>query len=312
MIVRRILAGMLLVIVMLSCHRKGEKKISFSDTPKSGTIQISVDESFKPVIDQQISLYQQEYPGTKIIAHYKPEAQCLRDFFSDSATRMMIVTRDLTFAEDLYMKDSLGYYPSSGLMATDAVTILLNKENTDTVYSLQKIRDILLGKGDRSKVAVFDGMSATSTVRFIQDSILKGKMFDTSVVKAAASSAEAIDYVINNKNAIGFVGISWIGNPEAPEQVAKLEKLRMAYVQCDLCEGKPFVKPMRQSIGSRRYPLVRGLYFVLKEDFTGLGTGFSSFMKYERGQLIFRRAYLGTVMELNVRNVKVNTKMPEK
>lgn len=301
----------LAILVFISCKHKENKGPSFSDTPKSGSINISVDESFMPVIQDQIKVYQQDYPGTKINAVYKPEAQCLKNFFKDTATRMAIVTRNLTHSESTYMKDSLGYFPSSGMIATDAVVVIVNKESNDTTYTMAQLQSLLLGKGDKSKTIVFDGLSATSTVRFIQDSVLEGQMFDTSVVRAAASTDQAIDYVINNRNAIGLVGISWIGNPEMPEQVAKLEKLKMAYVQCDVCEGKPFVKPMRSSIGTRRYPLVRGLYFILKEDFTGLGTGFSSFLKYERGQLVFRRAYLGTVMELNVRNVKVNTKMPE-
>jgi hypothetical protein len=39
-----------------------------------------------------------------------------------------------------------------------------------------------------------------------------------------------------------------------------------------------------------------------------LGSGFVAFLKYERGQLIFRRAYLGSIMNFNVRNVNLNQK----
>jgi phosphate transport system substrate-binding protein len=51
---------------------------------------------------------------------------------------------------------------------------------------------------------------------------------------------------------------------------------------------------------------------VNKENYTGLGTGFVNFMKNERGQLIFKRAYLGPLMDLDVRNVKINQKLPNK
>jgi len=51
------------------------------------------------------------------------------------------------------------------------------------------------------------------------------------------------------------------------------------------------------------------LYYILKENYKGLGTGFTSFMKYERGQLIFKRAYLGAKMGFAVRNVKINEKL---
>jgi phosphate transport system substrate-binding protein len=62
---------------------------------------------------------------------------------------------------------------------------------------------------------------------------------------------------------------------------------------------------------TRRYPLVRGLYYIIKENYSGLGTGFISFLKYERGQLIFRRAYLGPVMDFGIRDVQINIKSPK-
>jgi phosphate transport system substrate-binding protein len=163
----------------------------------------------------------------------------------------------------------------------------------------------LTGKIKRNQQIVFDGLQATSTVRFISDSLLKGKPFDTSVVKAGRNSSEVIDYIAANENAIGLVGISWIGNPEDSTQNELLTKLKIARVQCDLCEGKPFVLPMQASIMTYRYPLVRGLFYVNKENYNGLGTGFSSFLKSERGQLIFRRAYLAPVMDLNIRRIRL-------
>src|SRR6476660_1570928 len=65
------------------------------DTPQKGTIHISVDETFKPVITEQIKVYESSYPNTHIIADYKPEADCFRDLNQDS-TRMVIVAKPLT------------------------------------------------------------------------------------------------------------------------------------------------------------------------------------------------------------------------
>jgi phosphate transport system substrate-binding protein len=71
----------------------------------------------------------------------------------------------------------------------------------------------------------------------------------------------------------------------------------------------PYVKPTQAGILTRRYPLVRGLYYILKENYNGLGSGFASFLKYERGQLIFRRAYLAPVMDFEIRSVRINEKL---
>jgi phosphate transport system substrate-binding protein len=108
---------------------------------------------------------------------------------------------------------------------------------------------------------------------------------------------------------VGFVGISWVGNPEDSAQVKMLNKVKIAYVNCLVCDDKPYVKPMQASILTRRYPLVRGLYYILKENYNGLGSGFVNFLNQERGQLIFRRAYLGTRMDFGVRRVRINQKL---
>ncbi|MBK6378307.1 MAG: substrate-binding domain-containing protein [Chitinophagaceae bacterium] len=280
-----------------------------TDTLVSGTIYISVDESFKPVMEEQIRVFEKSFPLAHIIAAYKTEADCFKDLYNDSANRMVIVTRGLNDQEDVYFLDTLKYYPHWDNIANDAVTVIVNSKSNDTLFTLERLRDQLSGKTNREQKIVFDGLNATSTVRFVMDSILKGEKFDTSVVQAVKNSQQVIDYVAKTENAVGFVGISWVGNPEDSAQVKMLNNVKIVYVSCSLCEDKPFVKPMQASILTRRYPLVRGLYYVIKENYNGLGTGFVNFLNQERGQLIFRRAYLGTRMDFGVRRVKINQKL---
>lgn len=280
-----------------------------ADTMTSGTIHISVDESFKPVLEEQIRVFEKSYPNTHIIAQYKTEADCFKDFYNDTLNRMVIVTRGLRDDEDAYALDTLKYYPHWDNIANDAITVIVNSKSSDTLFTLERLRDQLAGKINRNQKIVFDGLNATSTVRFVMDSILKGKQFDTSVVQAVKGSQQVIKYVAKTENAVGFVGISWVGNPEDSAQVNMLNKVKIAYIACDVCDGKPFVKPMQASILTRRYPLVRGLHYILKENYDGLGTGFVNFLNQERGQLIFRRAYLGTRMDFGVRRVRINQKL---
>lgn len=303
----------LLMILFLfqNCNRK-EKEITPADSPYNGTIHISVDESFKPVIDEEIRIYEASYPGTKIMAHYKPEADCFRDLLKDSVNRLVIVTRGLTTREEKYFIDSLGYNPGWNQVATDAITLIINTKSYDTLFTIERLQKQLTGKINRDQNIVFDGLKATSTVRFISDSILHGQKFDTSVIKAAKNSQEVIDYVAEHENAIGMVGVGWIGNPEDTAHLNMLRKVKIGYVQCIHCKDKPFVKPMQHSILTKRYPLVRGLYYIIKENYRGLGSGFVSFLKNERGQLIFKRAYLGPVMGFGIRNVKINQTLDKK
>jgi phosphate transport system substrate-binding protein len=268
-----------------------------------------VDESFKPVIEEQIRVFERSFPQAHIIADYKTEADCFKDLYNDTSNRMVIVTRGLKDEEDVYFLDTLKFYPHWDNIANDAITVIVNSKSNDTLFTLERLRNQLSGKTNREQKIVFDGLNATSTVRFVMDSILKGEKFDTSVVQAVKTSQQVIDYVSKTENAVGFVGISWVGNPEDSAQVKMLNKVKIAYVNCLVCDDKPYVKPMQASILTRRYPLVRGLYYILKENYNGLGSGFVNFLNQERGQLIFRRAYLGTRMDFGVRRVRINQKL---
>jgi phosphate transport system substrate-binding protein len=280
------------------------------DTPDSGLINVSIDESFKPVMEAQIKMFEASFPKAKIIANYKSEVDCFRDLFFDSTNRLVIVGRGLNRKEEDYLKAILGFNPGCNQVASDAVALVLHQNNPDSLFTLASLKDLLTGKNNQQKIVVFDGLNATSTVRFIKDSILKGEQFNSNAVKALSNTKEVIDYVSQHENAIGFIGISWIGNPEEKDQVYLLNKLKLGYVRCDVCEGQPYVKPMQQSTDTRRYPLVRGLYYINKENYSGLGTGFSSFLKFERGQLIFRRSYLSPVMNFNTRNANLIQSSP--
>jgi phosphate transport system substrate-binding protein len=310
-IVYKWLLAMLPVAMLFASCKEDKKVVHPEDTPTKGTIEISVDESFRPVMEEQIAMYETSFPGTKIIAHYKSEVDCFRDFFRDSLNRMVIVTRGLTPKEEKFMTDTLGYNPGWNEIASDAIAVVVNKNSNDTLFSLERLQQQLTGKIHREEVMVFDGLNRTSTVRFVEDSILKGKTFDTSVVRAVKTSDEVLEYVAANSNAVGFVGINRIGNPEDPKQVEMLRKVKLAYVKCDVCVNTPYVFPSQESILNRRYPLVRGLYYIIKENYTGLGSGLVAFLKYERGQLIFRRAYLGPIMEFTVRDVRLNEILPK-
>jgi len=297
--------SLLFLLLFQNCSRTN-KDIIPADSPFIGTINISADESFKPVIDEQIRMYEASYPGTKIIAHYKPEADCFRDLQNDSSNRLIIVTRGLSYKEEKFYNDSLNYNPGWNQVANDAITLIVNQKSTDTLITIERLQQQLTGKIFRDQTIVFDGLKSTSAVRFISDSILHGQKFDTSVVKAAKNSSEVIDYVANNENAIGMIGVGWIGNPEDSSHINLLRKVKIAYVECNTCNDTPFVKPVQHTILTKRYPLVRGLYYIIKENYRGLGSGFVSFLKSERGQLIFKRAYLGPVMSFGIRNVKIN------
>lgn len=275
------------MVVICSC---GNPEADSRDTTSSGTINISVDESFKPIIDSQIKVFEAAFPKAKIIAHYKSEAECLRDLANDS-TRLVIVTRKLNREEEDFYRKKIRHVPIAGTIAYDAVAVIVNKNSPDSIFTMADLQQILSGKGKSTLRPVMDGLTATSIVRFAVDSILKGQPLGKNVT-AARNSQAVLDYVTDNVDAIGFIGVSWIGDKEDVNQLSFLQKVNIASVQCGICNSETYVKPFQANIYLRRYPMVRSLHYIVKENFGGLGSGFANFLDGERGQLIFRRAYL--------------------
>ncbi|MFZ9660730.1 MAG: PstS family phosphate ABC transporter substrate-binding protein [Chitinophagaceae bacterium] len=297
--------SIMFILFLFSCGDGKKQTANISDdTLSSGIIHISVDESFKPIIDSQLKVFLTLYPKANVITHYKPEAECLKDLLYDSI-RMVIVTRGLTEGEAAFFTDTLGFTPRYGKMASDAIAVVMNKKSKDSIFSVSDIRSILSGSSFYKYRPVMDGNRATSTVRFLLDSVLRGQKFSKEV-QAAATSEDVIDYVSGHADAMGFVGVSWIGNKEDSTQLSFLNKVNIANLQCANCDKEVFVKPYQANIVLKRYPLVRGLHYILKENYAGLGSGLVNFLTHEKGQLIFKRAYLAPArMALQVRQAGI-------
>jgi len=293
---------LLIVIGFVACNNNTVK--DERDSPKQGTIYISVDESFKPVIEEQIKVYESTFPNAHIVASYKSEAECFRDLQKDS-TRLIIVARGLNEEEQDYYEKKLRFRAQFDLIAYDAVAVIVNNKARDSVFTIDNLQEILSGKS--AMEAVMDGKNATSTVRYLKDSILKNQPFGKNVV-AAKSSEDVVKVIAEKQNAIGFVGLNWIGDNYDEKQQQQLKKVKLGLVECVRCVEKGFfAKPSQASISYAQYPLARPLYYILKENTSGLGTGFTNFMAIERGQLIFRRSFL-VPAKMNFNKRKSNIK----
>jgi phosphate transport system substrate-binding protein len=258
------------------------------ETTTSGTIHISVDESFKPVIDSQIKVFESQHPDAHILVQYKPEAECLRDLNIDSV-RMVIVTRGLSETEEKTLTSKYSFKPAFGPIAYDAIAVIVNNQVKDTLFAMEDIRSMVKNTSGYKYKVLLDGKTATSTVRYVVDSLLKGQPLSPNVV-AAANTEGVIDYVSKNQDAVGLIGVSWIGDKDDTTQRSFLKKVKIAQIECKAC-GQ-YVTPVQYNIAYGRYPMIRPLYYILKENYDGLGNGFANFLIYEKGQKIFYRAYL--------------------
>ena len=283
----KLLTAAALLLIISSCTNSSKQAVT--DTPSEGTIHISVEQSFKPFIDEQLKVFASSYPKANIIVHYKSEIECMKDLVEDS-TRMVLVTRGLDKKEQEGFKTQLGFNPTFGILAYNAVAVIVHQQAKDTVFTMKDLQDRLIGK--KQGTVVMDGTNLTGIVRFLKDSLAKNNTLGKNVMAAAGSQA-VIEYVAAHPEAIGFVGMNWIGDTYDQKQAEYRKKVKTGLVECTLCIEKGyFSHPSPSTISQGQYSLSLPIYFILKENSPGLGSGFLNFMSLERGQLIFRRSFL--------------------
>ena len=87
--------------------------------------------------------------------------------------------------------------------------------------------------------------------------------------------------------------MNWIGDGYDPAQIELRKKVKLGLIECTQCIEKGyFSKPSPATISKAQYPLTLPIFYILKENAAGLGTGLLNFLSLERGQLIFKRSFL--------------------
>jgi phosphate transport system substrate-binding protein len=293
----------ILAFYLTAC--KGNQPAIPQESTTEGTIRISAEESFKPILEEEFKVFKSSYPNANLIVEYKSESECLRDLANDSA-RLIFITRGLTENENELYKNRLGYKPRYDILAYNAVAIVVNDKATDTLFSLKNLQERL--NGTNPQTVVMDGNHLTGVNRFLKDSLLKQTPFGKNVI-AANGSDGVINYIKEHPDAMGFVAMNWINDTYDPKQVEYRKFVKTAMLECTLCSEKGlFAQPSPLTIGKGQYSLSLPIYYVLKENFAGLGSGLYNFMCSERGQLIFRRSFLVPAkMSFTERNTMVNS-----
>lgn len=284
-----------IALVFTGCGPSGK----INETPTSGNIKISVDESYSLIMDTQISTFEAIYSYAIINASYKNEVDCFADLLNDSA-RVIVVNRNLTAAEEQKLK-SQQIIPKTTKIAYDALAIIINKENKDTIFTYEQIEGVFNGKISKwadinpaSKNGginvVFDN-NKSGNPRYFKDKFKLNSKFP-EYCYAVNSNEEVINYVEKNPGAIGIISVNWISDTQDTVSQRFLNKIKIAAVSDEGNTEGPFLKPYQAYIADGSYPFVRDVNMISREYFNGLGTGFVSFVAGEKGQRIILKSGL--------------------
>jgi phosphate transport system substrate-binding protein len=304
------LAG--IVMFASGCNQSGQQQNT--DTITYGKIKIVSDETLVPICNAEIQVFESLYTYAKITPVYLPEKEAFKSLMSDSV-RFMLSTRKLKKTEEDFFA-AKKFFPRQTEVARDAVAIILNPSNNDTILSVETIKEILTGKiqqwkeiNKKSKLGkiqvVFDN-PASSTVQFMVDSVTKGTPLAHDLT-AMDYNKDVIDYVARNTNSLGIIGVSWVSDKTDSTSMSFLKKVNVALLSKEkTATYDNSYKPFQAYVAKKMYPLVRSIYVINAEPRQGLASGFAAFVASYKGQLIILKSgILPVTQQVTIRSVQV-------
>lgn len=278
------------IVLFTSCNNG-------QNTNKTKVAEIYFEESFKPLFETSIDTYLSQNSNSDIKANYVSESEAF-DAFINGKTSTICVTRDFTDAEKKSLLAKQNVEVRSAVFAIDAVALIIHPENTDTLMTVDRIKNIINGKdtiwqGTNRRInVVFDNPNSANFIYLKKLSEMSSLPVN---VFAVNSNAEVINYVKENRNALGIIGVNWISDEEDPATLNFLDGINVVEVAKEA--GGEYFKPFQAYIydeyySKSGYPLVREAWLINKAGNTTVNSSFVNFMTGEKGQLIVQKSSL--------------------
>ena len=304
------------VSVLLLSRGKKKSKDGRTDTYSSGSVSFVADESFSPIIEEERDVFEATYTKTKVTPIYSNEVDGM-NMLLRGETHLLIAARNFTEKEKQNLKER-NFAPKSMPIAYDGLALIVNKSNQDTCISVQDIKRILTGaakkwsdvypSSTRGNITLVFDNNKSSSVRFVEDSLLNGKPITAAAVSAVKKTAEVVDFVEKNPGAIGIIGSNWLNDRRDSTNLTFNKNIRVMSVS-KLTNATPdnSWKPFQYYLYNGNYPLVRTIYALINEPINGLPWGFAQFIASPKGQLIILKSGLLPVQgNITIRNVNVS------
>lgn len=187
-----------------------------------GTATIFCDDGFRNALDEEIEVFEFSYPGSSIIPFYVSEQEAVDTLMADG-TQAIIVTRELTKEQRDYIKKKFKRVVRQQCIAVDAVALITNKDNDVKTLSVEEVGKIMRGEishwsqlvgNDTTAIKLVFDNAGSSTVSYMREKFLPAgaKMSDRPNVYAQKNNAAVIDVVKKDKNALGIISVSWLGD----------------------------------------------------------------------------------------------------
>lgn len=297
-------------VTLFACKNQGATEIR--ETPTSGDIVIKSDESFKPIVDAQVDTFTAIYKYASINPVYESEKDLITDFLNDSV-KVIVSAWTPTEEQKQLLLSSLTVVRTT-TVAYDALALVLNRANKDSLLTYENVRDIFTGKvtdwkqiNPSSKLGsinvIFDN-DRSGNIRYFKEKFKLPEQLPANFY-AVKSNPEVVEYVSKSPGDIGIVSVNWISDSDDSLSASLSNKIKVAAVSLPYLDKNSFYLPVQGSIYDKTYPFIRDVNMVSRETFSGLGSGFISWVAGEKGQrIILKSGLVPATMPIRIIQVK--------
>ena len=295
-----VLACILLATSFSSCEKEAKKSEKWSDTTTTGVVPITCDECYLPIIRAEIDVFESIYTSANILPIYTNEVEAI-DLLLQDSVRLAVVSRELSENEKAaFLAKKM--QARSRKIAVDAIALIVNKENQDTIIGVPTLKKILTGeitdwnqiypKSKLGKIDVMFDNPNSSTVRYAIDSICRGEALSDGLY-AQKTNLDVVEMVSKYPNSLGIIGVNWVSNENDTINLSFNQKIKvMAVSPYEEANYYNSFQPFQAHILYGDYPLTRNVFIILSDPKSGLSTGFTSFVMSDRGQRIILKSGL--------------------
>ena len=276
-----------LLLVLGSCSSQTKE----NQTIVGGKLQILVDETLLPIMEEQVAVFEHLYRQADVELSAAQENQIITKLVNNEV-EVVVLTRQLS-DEEMSFFEARQFRPRVYRFAGDALALVVNKNSTDSVVTVDDIIRVMQGKapvGHASRL-VFDNPNS-STVRYLKDLAGVDSLPEVGVY-ALKSNSDVLKYVYETPQTIGVLGLNWVVRPDSALQ-RYADGVKVLGVRNEA--GKPgddgLYKPSQSNLAEGIYPLSRSVYIINAEPRKGLGMGFAAFLTGLSGQRIILKSGL--------------------
>ena len=216
------------------------------------------------------------------------------------SVRVIVTSKKLSDSQIQYLRDTQ-IIARTTTYAYDALAIITNRKNKDTLLKYNTIKNIFLGKikkwkevNEKSKLGeiriIFDN-NKSGNIRYFKE-LFEIKDSLSRNFYAVNNNSEVINFVSRNPDALGIISVNLISDKNDSLTMSFINKINVVAVSQQYINDGSYYRPHQGFIYDKSYPFVREIYLISRETFVGLGAGFINWACGEQGQRIVLKSGL--------------------